>query len=119
MFLSRQSLTLRRTYHDAYNVRGGRISLSWPGYGGHIEIAYEGGTYIVRLPHDLVRAGLVPFTQDFFEDTHTQCLLTTMHDPNAIVRAASFWAGGRSDVSPRNDAFSNSLTSLKIIYNSL
>ena len=88
-FLSRQSLTLQSTYHDVYNVHGGRISLSWPGYGGHIEIAYEGGTYLVRLPHDLVRAGLVPFMQSVFEDTGTPCLLTPTRDPNAIVRLLS------------------------------
>ena len=43
----------------------------------------------VRLPHDLVRAGLVPLTYSVFEDTQTPCLLTMTRNPNDVVRLLS------------------------------
>ena len=59
-FLSTQPLTLRSTHRDVYTVHGGGIGLRWPGYGGHIELAHAHRAYLIRLPHELVRADRFP-----------------------------------------------------------
>ena len=86
-FLSRQPLTLRTTHHDAFDLNGGRIGLWWHGYGGHIELAHEHGTYIARLPHELVDGALAPlFAPGLFQETRAPCLQATTRVPGEIVR---------------------------------
>ena len=91
-FLSTQPLTLWSTHHDVYDVHGGSIGLWWPGYGGHIELVHKHWAFLIRLPHELVRADRVPqaqFAPGLFAETLTPCLQAATRDQGDLVRLLS------------------------------